>query len=439
VSDPPDRRFWWWTAALVAVALGLRVAWVVYAAHTPHGLYDPARYLRAAELIAKGKGYVEPFTGKPTAYYPPGYPWFLGVVAWVAHHNPLVRDTVHLAGYLQAVLGAITVGAVAVIGRRVVSARAGIVAGAVVALYPNLVFHTAALLSETLCIALLCVALAVVWWRPRGVALRRWQVVVFAVLFALGVMVRPISVPVLAVVVAAVWFEGRDRRQVVALAGASVGALVVVAGAWSVRNAVQLHGFVPLSTNTGDNLCIGHGRHATGGFRLDPECAGTRSILEGPAGELAHDREARAEAWKEIGGAWTREPWLTWRRLDIMYADDHDALDGVTSFQTDHWMAGSTFRSLARLGDDYGAVVLALGLVGSAVLVTRRRPDGVAVVGVGLVLVVVPLAFFGDPRFKVPAAPLLSVAAAVALEAVAGAAAVRRRGRRAGGRGTPTP
>ena len=440
MTDRLDRRFWWWVGALALVGLALRIGWVVYAAHTPHGLYDPARYLRTATQIAKGKGYVEPFTGKPTAYYPPGYPWFLGVVAWGARHNPIVRDTVHLAGYVQAVLGATTVAAVAVIGRRVASAGAGIVAALLVALYPNLIFHSAALLSETLCIALLCASLAALWWRPAGVPLARWQIAAFAVTFALGVMVRPISLPVLIVIVVWHWFATHDRRQVLVLAGASVAALAVVIGAWTIRNAVRMHAFIPMSTNTGDNLCIGHGPHATGGFRIDPECTGKRTILEGPRGEVAHDKEARSKAWKEIGQSWTREPWLTWRRLDIMFEQDHDGLQGVTSYQTDHWMPAATFNDWAQVGDDYGAAVVTLGIVGAAVLLARRRGHGVALVAITVVVIAVPLAFFGDARFKVPAMPFVAVAAAVALEAAAvGAWRLTGAGDRAGARRRSTP
>ncbi|MCU1351492.1 MAG: hypothetical protein JWM05_701, partial [Acidimicrobiales bacterium] len=76
LADPSAR----WMAAGVLVALAVRVAWALYVGHhAPTGFYDPVRYLGYANQIAKGKGFTEPLTGQATAYYPPGYPWFLGI------------------------------------------------------------------------------------------------------------------------------------------------------------------------------------------------------------------------------------------------------------------------------------------------------------------------------------------------------------------------
>lgn len=412
------RQFWWWVVAAVVAGFVLRAVWVANAAHTPLGLYDPARYLSAGIQIARGKGYREPFTSQPTAYYPPGYPGFVGAVIWLSLHNPFMHNAVALIGYIQALLGAATIAAAAVIGRRVASPAAGIGAAALVALYPNLIFHTAAVLSETLCIALLLGALAVLWWHTDGRPPSRRQVVVFAVLFALGVMVRPISLPVVAVLIFLWWREAPDQRQFLRWSAVAVGVLAVVMGSWTIRNAVQMHHFVPLSTNTGDNLCIGHARGATGGFRLVPQCSNTKdSILDGPNGEVAHDREARKVGLRGLSHNLGHEPWLTWQRLYFMFQSDHDGLQGSSSYGADPWLTSGPKRTLSRIGDDCGAVILALGLVGSALLLWRGDAEGRGLVAIGVIVVGVPLLFFGDPRFKVPVTPLLAIAAAVALVA----------------------
>ncbi|HVX17936.1 MAG TPA: hypothetical protein VHA73_07875 [Acidimicrobiales bacterium] len=413
-AERAPRWFWIGLAGVVLVALILRLWWAVYASKTPIGLFDPARYLRSAQAIAHGYGYVEPFTAKATAYYPPGFPWFFGIVTWIADHNPVVGDPVRLMAYVQALLGAASVGAVGVIGWRVRSAAAGVFGALLVALYPNLIFLTAAMLSETLCIALLTGALAVLWWRPSRVPLSSGRLVAFSVLFALGVMVRPISLPVLVVVLALWWRAWGNRAAFLRAAGVAIGVLVVVMGAWTVRNAIRMHAFVPISTNTGDNLCIGHSPGATGAFRLTMECATKQGVMQGPAGEIAHDRQTQARARKWIAGHLSREPWLTWRRLYFMFQHDHDGLLGVTSYRTDHWMPDATWNSLSRIADDYGAVILGLGIVGSALLLYGHR-DGQALVAITAVLLAVPLCFFGDARFKDPAMPLLALAAACTL------------------------
>ena len=57
----------------------------------------------------------------------------------------------------------------------------------------------------------------------------------------------------------------------------------------------------------------------------------------------------------------------------------------------------------------------------------RRRPEDLFLVGSALMTALVPLAFFGDTRFKVPVIPLLIIAAATLLrerqETVGGVAA----------------
>ena len=93
-----DARYRRILAGVTLVALGVRVAWVLWATREPTQIFlDPARYLGYARQIADGNGMVEGFTGDPTAYYPPGYPWFLGVIVWAA--KPFTDQAWVVAGY----------------------------------------------------------------------------------------------------------------------------------------------------------------------------------------------------------------------------------------------------------------------------------------------------------------------------------------------------
>jgi hypothetical protein len=418
------------------VGLGLRLAWVVYAAHTPHGPYDPARYLTYAQQFARGHGYVSillgPGTviGKPTSYYPPGYPVFLGTVAAVVRYTFLPDNVPLVAGVVQAVLGASMAVSVAVIGRRLWTPLAGVVGAAVVACYPNLVFYSAALLSETLYMALFLAALAVLLGGAPARAPgelggegSRARVAVFAVLFALAVMVRPIILPLLVPLAVLWWLRNRDLRRVLQLVGITVGVLVVVIGGWTVRNAVRMHAFVPLSTNSGDNLCIAYAPHANGAFSAVSDCATpswSDSALGGPAGEVRHDNILRHRAWHYATGNLNRVPWLLWRRVDVTYSNDHDALIAVQSYLSDRWMPVGTYNALVKVADISYVIVALVGLAGLVILMAARRgPPFARWVFLWSVIVTagVPLVFFGDPRFKVPVMPLLAVTAGVAVSA----------------------
>ena len=73
-------RLWWAAAALIVVAaFGLRIA---YVAVTPEyrTVHDARDYDRHAISVARGEGFSEEITGKPTAFRPPGYAYLLGGV-----------------------------------------------------------------------------------------------------------------------------------------------------------------------------------------------------------------------------------------------------------------------------------------------------------------------------------------------------------------------
>jgi hypothetical protein len=78
-------------------------------------------------------------------------------------------------------------------------------------------------------------------------------------------------------------------------------------------------------------------------------------------------------------------------------------------------MHPDTERRLRRVADATYVLVAAAGLVGVVRLVRSRWADGLLVVLAGVATAVVPLLFFGDPRFKVPVVPILCIAAAAAV------------------------
>lgn len=408
------RTYRWSLGAIAAIGLAVRVAWVQWASRRPTDIFlDPTRYLGYAQEIAAGRGMTEPLTGDPTAYYPPGYPWFLGVIEWVS--SPFTDAGWHVAVHVQAVLGAVTIVLVAHVARRLAGRRAGLAAAALYAIYPNLVFHTGVLLGETLYIFFSMAFVAVLvdrpWTRSAGAGARR--ALACGVLLGLAVMVRPISLAIVPVVALCWLAERKDHQVVLRWTLALVVGVAACIVPWTVRNAVRLDAFVPISTNTGDNLCIGHAEGATGAFAPVEACQVPYEFLDGLPSELASDPAKREIAIEGMLEHFDREPWLLWRRIYFTWVrdGDHDALFAVQEYRRDRWMAIETEARLLAIADRVYWLVLALGLVGMVRLARYRRPDALAVVGIALVTAAVPLAFFGDQRFKVPVMPLLIVAA----------------------------
>jgi len=406
------RRFDFLVLSAALLALVVRVAWGLKVARTPQGLVDPARYLGYARAIADGSGFIEPWSGFPTAYYPPGYPWFLGVITWVG--QPFTDDLPVLIAMVQAVLGAVSVVLAAQVARRLAGSRGGVVAAFGMALYPNLVFHSGAILGETLYISLFLAFLVMALGRSWPEDLSPVRGLVAGVVLGLAIMVRPISLAVLPIVVIAWWMSVADLRRAMRLAVLLSSGVALCIVPWTVRNYIRMNDLVLLSTNTGDNLCIGHAPDATGAFSAEPWCATDHRFLDGPSAEVGADREKTARAIDEIIEHPGREPWLIWRRFWFMWIrdGDHDGVIAVQSYRLDPFLVGPTEARLARAADLSYWLVGVTGVIGLVGMARRRRPEDVLLVGSAVMTAVVPLAFFGDSRFKVPVIPLLIIAAA---------------------------
>jgi Dolichyl-phosphate-mannose-protein mannosyltransferase len=420
----------WWLIAILAVALGLRVGWATQA-QQPAELRDPVLYMILADNVAAGEGYSygpEADQGT-TAYYPPGYPLALGAAAWLLRLLPGTVSVFDVAVWANVVLSVATVGLVFVLGRRLAGDRVGLAAAAIWALWPNLVFHTSVVLTETLFLFLLVATLVVALAdresaRAPGVA----RLVTIGVLFGLTLLVRPVSA-VMAPAFLVLWWSAGVRAALwrLALVGAACVAVLVP---WSVRSSLAMDEPVALSLNVGDNLCLGHNPDADGSFGgLDTfgQACFAGEGLRRPELETRRQSENIDRAVTYI----REHPGETLRRTPakarITLRDDHDGLDAASDYGSQPVVSSTTYDRLALAADAFYYAVVAAAVVGAVLWL--RRPDparrGLFLVVAGLAQLVSPLATFGDPRFKMPLYPTLAICAAVALVALWDAGAQR--------------
>lgn len=416
----------------------VRLVWVLWAARSPTGLSDPIIYLDAGASIAEGRGYTS-LLGEATAYYPPGYPFFVGGVTRAATAVGLGDHVVTVLGVLQALLGGVTAAAVLWLAWRLVlvwgerwARVAGLAAGAVVVLWPNLVVHSGLVLSETIFLALYSVLLAaLVEWGAGDDRTRPLPLAAVVVATAAGATwVRPQSVVLLVPAVAVAWLVGRlDRRRVLLGVGWLVLGLVVAVVPWTARNAVVLDAFVPMSTNTGDNLCIGFNDAADGTFDISDECATDGRYVDGPEVEVARDAELRDRAIDWVLDHPGAVPRLAAQKLAATFVLDTDGLAAWESYGDDRHL-GDGARSTARWVANLAWWAVALGAVAGAVLAARDpriRVGTLVLFAAAATTIVTPALFFGDERFKMPIVPVAAVLVGVAV-----AAAARRRRERRG-------
>jgi 4-amino-4-deoxy-L-arabinose transferase-like glycosyltransferase len=236
---------------MFAAALVLRVVYVVLV----HRLEaqpssDSIAYDDLGWNLARGMGFQ--FTG-PNGLYPtakaPLLPWLVSLV---------YRTTGHVyfaALMLQCLIGAMVPVLVRALGRAMFGYPVGRTAGWLAVVHPLLVFFSGYLLTENLfCVAVLLALVASAEWLKTPRPARAFGV---GILWGLASLTRPTALPLPALVAAWAWaplgltVRTSDRTRQVALLFLGV---VLAILPWTLRNAIVLREFVPITTGGGRTL-----------------------------------------------------------------------------------------------------------------------------------------------------------------------------------------
>jgi hypothetical protein len=239
--DPIGRRL----AAVTLVALVVRLAFVVLEPAT-HPVGDERTWTDWALNLCSARVHFSPLRIH-LIFYPPVYPYFLAVLYRLSGTFETVRWT-------QAVIGALLVPAVGLAGARACSARVGLWAAAVTALYPDLIWFSAHFWSETVFMVLL-------WWGierllAADAAEGLGRAAAAGVLWGAAVLTR--ETVLYFIPLAALWLALPPRAGGRARGAAFLVASLLVVAPWTYRNWAVFHAFVPVSTAGGQNLFQGN-------------------------------------------------------------------------------------------------------------------------------------------------------------------------------------
>lgn len=405
--------------AIVVAGFALRLGWALGV--RPEAPWDWAdsgdqfSYYHYGSEIARGRGYVSYITGQATAYYPIGYPALLGALYFVALHTPITNDLMLVTALFHVVLSTASILLVFVVGRAMAGVRVGLIAAAVLAGFPNLVYQVSSVQLETTFIFLVLAALAVIVthdWATGPPSHRR--VLAFGVAMGVAVVVRPFAAVLIVGLVGALAAVRIPWRRVAVLAFLPVGVIVAMSVPWTIRNAVQLDAFVPSSTNMGDTLCIDRNLDAKGGFRF----ADHDGCVDPDLPEVERNQGNTKKAISFVLHHPDRELLQIVRRARIMFGGDHDGIEAVQTLGGGEMLTPRMVDATETFADRYFFAVLALAVVG---LPTYFRHDGrparlIALSGL-VGLLVIPLLLWGNPRFHLPLAPFMALSAAGAIDA----------------------
>ncbi len=399
-----SRRFVYWIVGVFALALALRLVFVLTSADAIYYqrlVLDSATYHR----IAVNGDPAEPY------WQPPLYPWMLrGVYALVGGPSPLaVRCLQALFGALGAVL------LVLLVRLWGGSRRSALAAGAAMALAGSLVYFDGELLPASPATLLVLLWLLLLSWKSGGdgVGVYGRMVIAGIVLGLLGLMLPAL---VFAGAGALLWVwrrEGLLPALVLALCAAIPIAPVTI------RNQTYEPELVPISWNGGVNFWIGNNPDypATVGIR-----PGTRwgHLVERPRCEGGAKSRAAESAWffGEGIGYIASEP-LAWTGDMLRKAaasisvreigrnrNPYDVRDESPLMAVLLWPPGWPFL-----------LILPAFVAGLAALSRRRRVPWLPLIVIGGVLLA-GVVFFPTGRYRVPALPLMIAVAALGLPAV---------------------
>jgi len=263
---------------ILSVAVILRLGYVL-SLEPRIEWFDGLEYERLARGLRESWTYSD-VHGNPTAYWPPGYPAFLA----------LLNSDVTSTRVTQSLLGVLTVLVGYGIARQFLGKKKALVAALFLAIYPLHVFSAGTILPAALLNALVA-GLFLLLVLALGARSR-------ASVFAAGVLggTAALTAPVVLSLVGlgAIWFLiERPGKRGLSLAVLFLLPVLVIVGAWTVRNYRQMGQPVPISLNGGYNFWLGNfpGSTATTGNRELPgqreEEAGLRAAR---AGEVELDR-----------------------------------------------------------------------------------------------------------------------------------------------------
>ncbi|UCE86002.1 MAG: glycosyltransferase family 39 protein [Deltaproteobacteria bacterium] len=414
-------RALWVAGAVLCAGAALRIGLAIGISEVPP-VGDQLYYLHAAASLARGDGidYRKPHWAG--TQWPPGQPAFLSLFArpdaqpgpgWAPDVYARQFD-LRAARIATALLSVIALGLLVELGRRCFDLHTGLVAGALVSVYPNAVAMSHIFNVESNFLLLLVLAmLAAVWANdPDTAAPRPLRYALAGVAFGAAALVRSIALP-LALPFALRALLGRGSWRLRALACAAlVAGLLAALAPWTVRNALRYDRFLLLDTSVGESMYLGNNdfppmstdhrlfRRASGGR---PRCR-----LPNPADNF--NCEVRA-GLAHIAA----HPGLFASRVVkrfVALANPSSLL--VSHAHRGHYGSGASRRrvivALAAGSFTLLAAAAILGIAGS-----RITPDRLALLASIAVALAIPATMQAEVRYRLPALPAASLFAAWAL------------------------
>ncbi|MFN8626603.1 MAG: glycosyltransferase family 39 protein [Candidatus Binatia bacterium] len=383
-----------WLLLLVCMAVIARLVWcAALASRQPR--FDERHYLALAANLAAGKGYVDE-AGRPTAYWPVGYPAVLGASYRMFGESPMTGKL------LQVLAGIATCLLVSCIGTSAFGLGVGRLAGLLLAIYPTHVFYTTLYLTEPLFTLCLVAAVALML---RGCTRGMAATAAGGVALGLAALVRPVVL--LLPVALPLWYRcaGLRWRGVLARTLVTGCCTLLTVSPWLMRNHALTGKWTTIATNAGYVFWGGNNPDA---LRDDAQ---SQEINK----QLREDSEVDAERGFRLGvraiaAAPLRIGSLFVRKVSYFFGLETDgALWNLKGLPRPPSLAVTLLPlGVANVAYIFMLSFAILGLLGTP----RREPLSSLFLVITGYLVAVAAVFVGDPRYHYGLVPVATIFAA---------------------------
>jgi 4-amino-4-deoxy-L-arabinose transferase-like glycosyltransferase len=410
-TSPPSRSAWRRSTVfilLLALAGRILVLAMVITGH-PHGWFynRPYEMGQLADMLVHGRGLSSPFGGStgPTAFVAPGYPLLVALVFRVfGCYSFASVIAIVLSNIL---LNLLTLWMMMWLARRVLDDRTAVFAGAFWAISPVLLWIPTIFWETSLsaCSLLAMILLALHCRRAPSLAL--WCGM--GTLSALIALVNPALLPSLIAILG--WTAWQTSRNSLLWPLAGLLVLLLVYSPWPLRNARQLHAFIPMRSTVGEELWMGNRPGATGyvddsSFPKNNPPELSRYIA---VGEVAFTRGKSDQAWQYV----RQHPGLTL---------------GLTLRRFYRFWAGTGTLNSSRLYQLHASLTSLFGFIGLWLLYRKRRRDFAALMALPLLLFPCPYYItHAEFRYRYNIDPVMTILAAYAVTQLLAAWSRRQR------------
>lgn len=385
--------------ACLTAAFLVRICWICVVDAQP--VSDCGWYYERAIDLSAGRGYS--INGVPTAYWPVGYPAFLGFLFTAFGPSLFIAKISNIILYMGVLFFSYY------IARKLfhseLTARITLL---ILSFYPNHIAYSSLLASEILFLFLLLLGLSLLMMTNHRFRLALGS----GIIFGLACLVKPQAIFIPAIFFGTSLLASVKRkalRKYLTLLLIVYVSCIVTILPWTVRNYVAFDDFVFISTNSGINLLIGNNPYANGSYMYDDR---VNALIEGAQGELERDVMARTSAIKYIAEHPLETVRLLPRKVFYLYGFDVEGIgwniSGISEIGSNMAKALRSFMYFAQF---YYIAVVLLFLVSLCIFLNKKRkktmsqPFPTLGLWIAFYFTFVYLLTFGSGRYHFPVIP----------------------------------